>query len=139
MASLALIGSADAVPSVLSSDVAKARHRLLTLVGWAIAIMFLMPGQLTIGGLGFAGIPSTDIAYLLGIMWVAGRVHRASVLATGPQPLRPLVALFTVATLIGFGVARARPLSFVETGGSTRILLATLAVTGLALAVADAT
>lgn len=108
----------------------------LLLITAFLALQFLIPARLVIGGLGAAGRPSVVIALGLSLIWLASWFSTNSIPA-GFQPVRWFVAAFFATALLAYAVGFTRGLSSAEASGSTRQLILVVAMCGLAIAVAD--
>lgn len=109
---------------------------LLLILTAFLALQFLIPARLVIGGLGAAGRPSAVIGFGLGLAWLASwflmRGQRS-----GRQPVRWIIGGFFLVALLAYATGHDRGLPPVEARGSDRWLIAMVAACGLALAVAD--
>lgn len=114
------------------------RRRLstLTILVVFLALQFLIPARLVIGGLGAAGRPSVAVGILLAFLWCVW-MRRPNRLPGGRQPVRWLLAGYLIVQLIGYAVGFDRLLPQVEANAANRSLLFTVATVGVGLAVAD--
>lgn len=101
-----------------------------------LALLFLIPARLVIGGLGAAGRPSLAVALSLTLLWMAGLLQRPGHFA-GPQPVRWLIVAYVAVSTLSYAAAYDRGMSGVESRGADRWMIATLALAGLAVTVAD--
>lgn len=110
----------------------------LLLVTAFLALQFLIPATLVIGGLGAAGRPSAVIALGLSLIWLASWFH-TNAIPVGFQPVRWLVIAFFSTAVLAYAVGYTRGLSEAEASGSDRHLILVIAMCGLAIAIADGT
>jgi hypothetical protein len=108
----------------------------LLLVTGFIALQFLIPARLVIGGLGAAGRPSVVLALGLTLIWVASWFS-SNAIPVGFQPVRWLVTAFFVTSVLAYAVGYTRGLSQAEANSTDRQLILVIAMCGLALAIAD--
>jgi hypothetical protein len=108
----------------------------LLLVTGFIALQFLIPARLVIGGLGAAGRPSVVLALGLTVIWVASWFS-SNAIPVGFQPVRWLVTAFFVTSVLAYAVGYTRGLSQAEANSTDRQLILVIAMCGLALAIAD--
>jgi hypothetical protein len=101
-----------------------------------LALQFLIPARLVIGGLGAAGRPSVVIALGLGLIWLASWFCTNGIQA-GFQPVRWLVTAFFVTAVLAYAVGYTRGLSAVEASATNRQLILVAAMCELVLAIAD--
>lgn len=114
------------------------RHRIsaLALLITFLALQFLIPARLVIGGLGAVGRPSVAVGILLAFLWCVSmrRPHR---LPAGRQPVRWLLGGYLAVQLVGYAVGYDRLLPQIEANSADRWLILNVAMVGVALAVAD--
>lgn len=101
-----------------------------------LALQFLIPARLVIGGMGAAGRPPVAIGILLAFLWGVSAI-RARHLPMGRQPVRWAVGLFVVVQLVGNVVGFDRFPSFAQASSADRWLIVTIGFAGVCLAVAD--
>lgn len=101
-----------------------------------LALQFLIPARLVIGGMGAAGRPSVAIGILLAFLWAVSAV-RPHCLPRGRQPIRWAIGAFVFAQLIGHVVGFDRLPSEVQASSATRWLIFVTSIAGVTLAVAD--
>lgn len=114
------------------------RHRISTLALLLVFLLlqFLIPARLVIGGLGAVGRPSVAVGILLAFLWcVSMRLPDRS--PAGRQPVRWLLAGYLAVQLVGYAVGYDRLLPQIEANSADRWLIFTVAMVGVALAVAD--
>lgn len=101
-----------------------------------LALQFLLPARLVIGGMGAAGRPSVAVGLLLAFLWLlsAIRPHR---LPAGRQPIRWAVGIFVTVQMVGYVVGFDRLATEAQASSADRWLIITLAMAGVTLAVAD--
>lgn len=115
------------------------RGGIVTTVGLLalfLALQFLLPSRLVIGGMGAIGRPSVSVGVLLAFLWLVSaiRPHR---LPAGRQPIRWAVGIFFAVQLVGYvvGFDRLPPAS--EANAANRWLILVVSLCGVILAVAD--
>lgn len=101
-----------------------------------LALQFLIPARLVIGGMGAVGRPSVAIGILLAFLWLISAIRPRS-LPRGRQPLRWAVGIFVLTQLIGYVVGFDRLPSAAQASSATRWLIFVVAIAGVTLAVAD--
>lgn len=112
------------------------RPSTFTLLVLFLALQFLIPARLVIGGLGAVGRPSVAIGILLAFLWLVAARRRGG-LPAGRQPIRWLLAAYLAAQLVGYAVGYDRQLPRVEANSADRWLIFVVAMLGVGLAVAD--
>lgn len=108
----------------------------LLLVTAFLALQFLIPARLVIGGLGAAGRPSAVIVSGLTLIWLASW-FRTNAIPVGFQPVRWLVTTFFATAVLAYAVGYTRGLPEAEASGSDRQLIQIVVMCGLAVAIAD--
>ena len=111
------------------------RLTVLTLLVVFLALQFLIPARLVIGGLGAIGRPSVAIGILLAFLWLVAA--RRPGLPAQRQPIRWLVGGYFAVQLLSYGVGYDRLLPQIEANSADRWLIFTVAMIGVTLAVAD--
>lgn len=121
-------------------------HRPFLLRPWSIttagvlvlflALQFLIPARLVIGGMGAAGRPSVAVGILLAFLWVVSAIRRRQ-LPHGRQPIRWAVGLFVAVQVIGNVVGYDRLPTLGQASAAARWLLVVAAIAGVTLAVAE--
>lgn len=101
-----------------------------------LALQFLIPARLVIGGLGAVGRPSVAVGILLAFLWFVSLI-RARQLPAGRQPVRWVIGGFVLLQLVGYVVGFDRGLSVIEASGADRWMIFIVAMAGVALATAD--
>src|SRR5690625_5134423 len=101
-----------------------------------LALQFLIPARLVLGGLGAVGRPSVAVGILLVFLWFVSLI-RARELPAGRQPVRWIIGGFVLLQLFGYVVAFDRGLPAVEASAADRWLIFVIAMAGIALATAD--
>jgi O-antigen ligase len=101
-----------------------------------LALQFLIPARLVIGGLGAAGRPSVVIALGLSLIWLASW-FRTNGVPRGAQPVRWIIAAYLTTAIFSYAVGYARGLPEDEASSATRSLLLVIAMCGLAVSLAD--
>jgi len=113
------------------------RPSVMVMLTGFLLLLFLIPARLVIGGMGAIGRPAIAVGLLLGFLWLAGLLQ-SSGLTKGFQPVRWLLAGYVGMQLLGYVVGYDRGLPAVEASGADRWMILTIAMAGVALAVADA-
>jgi len=108
----------------------------LGLLAIFLALQFLIPARLVIGGMGAAGRPSVAVGVLLLFLWMVS-AFRPHHLPTGHQPIRWAIGIFVAAQLIGAVVGFDRLATPSQASGAERWLITVMAATGVTLAVTD--
>lgn len=101
-----------------------------------LALQFLIPARLVIGGLGAVGRPSVAVGILLAFLWMiqALRPHQ---LPAGRQPIRWVARIFVGMQLLGYAVGYDRLPSAGQASSADRWIIFTVAIAGVILFVAD--
>jgi O-antigen ligase len=105
-------------------------------VGLMLLLAFLLPPRLVVSGIGAAGRPAIILGFGLLVWWVATRAVPGLTMY-GRQPIRLAVGAFLAAYLASYAMGYRRLLDAQEASSADRTLLVTLALCGIALAVAD--
>jgi hypothetical protein len=103
---------------------------------WLILI-FGVNAEQVVPGFGAIGTPAMLVALPTLVAWLAARTVPTLGLDQGRQPIRVISLLYCWYMLVSFAVAHTRTLSEIEVNGATRAAIGTLALTGIALIVAD--
>lgn len=115
-------------------------HRwTLTAVGLLavfLALQFLIPARLVIGGMGAVGRPSVAVGLLLAFLWFVSAV-RPHQLPAGRQPIRWVVGIFVGVQMLGYAVGFDRLPTPAQASSADRYLIFTMAIAGVILFVAD--
>lgn len=101
-----------------------------------LALQFLIPARLVIGGMGAVGRPSVAVGVLLMFLWFVSFV-RSRQLPEAVQPIRWVVFGFLAIQLFGYAVGYDRLLPGVEASSADRWLIFVVAMSGVTLAVCD--
>ncbi len=102
----------------------------------AIALLFLLPPRLVVGGLGAAGRPALVLGAGMLVWWLASRMI-PGLMIYGRQPVRWLLGGFLVVHLLSYVAGLDRGLDGVEMRSADRSLITVLALCGFTLIVAD--
>lgn len=109
---------------------------LLLVVTVFLALQFLIPARLVIGGLGAAGRPSVVLGLGLLLVWVAACLSIKGHFIDR-QPVRWIIAAYLLTGLLSYGAGYARGLPPIESRAADRWVILAMATCGLALAIAD--
>ncbi|NED99603.1 O-antigen ligase family protein [Phytoactinopolyspora halotolerans] len=101
-----------------------------------LALQFLIPARLVIGGMGAIGRPSVAIGLLLFFLWTLAFLTRRG-LPDGAQPVRWIIGGYVAFQLFGYAVGIDRGLPEIEASSADRWIIFTFAMAGVALATAD--
>lgn len=101
-----------------------------------LALQFLIPARLVIGGMGAIGRPSVAVGLLLAFLWLISAI-RAHHLPDGRQPIRWIAGIFLAVQLLGNVVGFDRLPSEAQASAADKWLIFTVAICGITLAVAD--
>lgn len=115
------------------------RGSIVTTVGILtlfLALQFVLPARLVIGGMGAVGRPSVAVGLLLAILWVVSAV-RPHALPGGRQPIRWAVGFFLAVQLVGYAVGFDRLPTAGQASAANRWLILVVSFAGVTLAVAD--
>lgn len=115
------------------------RGNLINTVGLLtifLALQFLIPARLVIGGMGAIGRPSVAVGLLLAFLWLVSAI-RSRHLPAGRQPLRWVVGMFLAVQLLGYVVGFDRLPSAAQASAADKWLIFTVAMCGVTMAVAD--
>jgi polysaccharide biosynthesis protein PslJ len=103
-----------------------------------ICALIFIPSRLIIAQLGGAGTPAELIGMGLGVWWLAVRLGSPRQDRRLRQPVRTAMFVLTVAVLLSYVAAAARPIAAVEQRAADNGVLIFLAWLGLLLAATDA-
>ncbi|MEE6287529.1 O-antigen ligase family protein [Georgenia sp. MJ173] len=115
------------------------RQRRLSTLGVLVvflALQFLIPARLVIGGLGAVGRPSVAVGILLACLWLLSARRRGG-LPAGRQPIRWLLGGYLSVQIFSYAVGYDRMLPQIEANSADRWLIFNIAMVGVGLAVAD--
>ncbi|MEE6283064.1 O-antigen ligase family protein [Georgenia sp. MJ170] len=101
-----------------------------------LALQFLIPARLVIGGLGAVGRPSVAVGILLACLWLLSARRRGG-LPAGRQPIRWLLGGYLSVQIFSYAVGYDRMLPQIEANSADRWLIFNIAMVGVGLAVAD--
>lgn len=101
-----------------------------------LALQFLLPSRLVIGGMGAVGRPSVSVGILLGFLWLVS-AFRPHHLPAGRQPIRWAVGVFFAVQLVGHVVGFDRLPPATEASAANRWMILVVSLCGVTLAVAD--
>ncbi|WP_147918506.1 O-antigen ligase family protein [Ruania zhangjianzhongii] len=115
------------------------RRRQLTVLGLLIAfvaLQFLIPSRLVIGGMGAAGRPSVAVGVMIAFLWLVAAI-RPHQLPSGTAPIRVLICGFVALQLFGYAIGVDRGPTPDELSSANMWLIFILAMAGVALAASD--
>lgn len=115
------------------------RRRQLTVLGLLVvflALQFLIPSRLVIGGMGAAGRPSVAIGVMIAFLWVVAAI-RPHQLPSGMAPIRVVICGFVALQLFGYAIGVDRGPTPDELSSATMWLIFIVAMAGTALAASD--
>ncbi len=107
----------------------------LTVLIAFLALQFLIPARLVIGGMGAVGRPTVALGILLAFIWALSALRGQ--IPGARQPIRWIVALYVAVQLFGYAVGFDRGLPGIEASSADRWMILTIAMAGLTLAIAD--
>ncbi|TDE07493.1 O-antigen ligase family protein [Jiangella asiatica] len=107
----------------------------LTVLIVFLALQFLIPARLVIGGMGAVGRPTVAIGILLVFVWALSAVRGQ--LPGARQPIRWVIFLYVAVQMFSYAVGFDRGLPGVEASSADRWIIFTIAMAGLTLAIAD--
>jgi hypothetical protein len=116
---------------------ALSRRDVTTVVSIYIVLMIMLPSYLTIAKLGAAGSPTTIVGMAALAWWVVSRLVPGQPIATGRQPIRIGIYIFSASIVLSFASAFSREIPAIEISGANRGLLEVLGLAGIALLMAD--
>jgi polysaccharide biosynthesis protein PslJ len=132
------IGVLIVVLAILCFSLTRIDIDQVTVLIGVIAVILLLPARLRFAPLGSAGTFSSIAGSAAFAVWAWGRLVGSNWLATGRQPLRVSLALFTAAVLASDVAMAFRPHDAVESRAADRGLIMLMASAGVALLAADA-
>lgn len=109
----------------------------LTILVVFVALQFMIPARLVIGGMGAVGRPTVAIGILLAFLWALSVLRGRGQLPGGSQPIRWVIGLYVAVQLFGYAVGFDRGLPGIEASSADRWLILTIAMAGLSLAITD--
>ncbi|MFZ4584619.1 MAG: O-antigen ligase family protein [Acidimicrobiia bacterium] len=145
-AGLVLVGIAYVAPLVAVAVlllvfgalfVARRTGDAVTVLGAVVLLAFAIPSPYVFTPLGGSASPAALVALFAFWCWCMGRIVPSLRLATGRQPIRPVMWCFAATNVASVAVAFARVLPESEAKAPYRALVATAAALGLALLAAD--
>jgi O-antigen ligase len=114
----------------------RTRIGVTALMSSMICLLYLIPAPLYIPQLAAVGRPALVLALLLFCWWVLSRLHPGLVM-TGPQPMRWVVLIYVVSTLLSYAAGLIRGLTVLEANGQNLALIGTAEFLGVILMFAD--
>ena len=127
------------VPPSIVVRMARLPHQdAVTVLTAFLALLYVIPSDRTIGGLGGAGSPSALFALAAGLWWCWYQLaRREPVVDLATQPVRLALTLFVGAVLASYIVAMLRPLSSSEVSGADLGLIRLFALASILLVATD--
>jgi len=116
---------------------ALSRRDVTTVASIYVVLMIMVPSYLTIRDLGAAGSPTTIVGMSALAWWIVSRLVPGQPIATGRQPIRMAVYIFSASIILSFGSAFSRAIPAIEISGANRGMLEVVGLAGIALLVAD--
>lgn len=117
--------------------VARGEHDAVSVIGVVVLLAFAIPSPFVFTPLGGSASPAAMVALFCFWLWCMGRLAPTLGLATGRQPIRTAMWVFTATIVASVAVAFARVLPPSEAKAPFRALTAAAAALGLALLTAD--
>ncbi|WP_165368013.1 O-antigen ligase family protein [Phytoactinopolyspora endophytica] len=108
----------------------------LALLGVFLALQFLIPARLVIGGMGAVGRPAVAVGLLLLFLWLLALLTRRG-LPGGFQPVRWIIGGFVALQFFFYAVGFDRGLPAIEASQADRWMIFVGSMAGIALATAD--
>ena len=115
------------------------RRRQITVLGLLmvfLALQFLIPSRLVIGGMGAVGRPSVAMGLLLAFLWFVCAI-RPHQLPHGMAPIRWVVGVFVALQFLGYAVGIDRGPTPDELSNANMWLIFIVAMAGVALATSE--
>ena len=113
------------------------RADVVTYLTLWVVLLYGIYARQVVPGLGAIGTPALLLALPTLMFWVAGWVAPHYGLSRDRHPIRAALFVYLCFHLLSFSVASSRPLTSLESTGSARALLTTVAMVGIALLAAD--
>jgi O-antigen ligase len=131
----------DLEPSLVTDRTYASRRRpprldVATVIGLMICLLYILPAQLIVPNLTYAGRPALLVAMLLWCWWLLVRLSPRLVMP-GPQPMRWVAWSILVSTLLSYIAGIMRGLTTLESNAENFALLETMEFLGVILVVAD--
>lgn len=102
-----------------------------------VALLLLIPANLTIAALGSIGTPALVVGLGALVWWLGAQMNRADSTLSPPQPIRRAMFCFMIAVLISYVAATVRPIDGLELNGADRGLLLIASWLGIVLLASD--
>lgn len=102
-----------------------------------VALLLLIPANLTIAALGSIGTPALIVGLFALLWWLGSQMNRTSSTLTPAQPIRRAMFCFTIAVLFSYVAATVRPIDGFELNGADRGLLLVASWLGIVLLTSD--
>ena len=100
-----------------------------------LALLILIPSNLTVAALGAAGSPANIFGVVLFVRWIVARVQGAT--PRGWTFIRGALVFFALVTLASYLAANLRPLLALEVNGADRGIIRLLSWSGVVLVAMD--
>jgi hypothetical protein len=102
-----------------------------------VALLLLIPANLTIAALGSIGTPALIVGLGALVWWLGAQMNRTNSTLSPPQPIRRAMFCFMIAVLISYVAATVRPIEGLELNGADRGLLLIASWLGIVLLASD--
>lgn len=116
---------------------ALSRRDVTTIVSIYIVLLIVLPSYLSIGDLGAAGTPTTIVGMAALAWWLVSKIQPDRPIATGRQPIRIGLYIFSASIALSFASAFSRQIPEVEISAANRGVLEVLGLVGIAVLMAD--
>lgn len=133
--------------ATLPPPVAAGRHRAAPPPPWSgavgllttyVILLFVVPSNVVIAGMGSLGRPSQLWGVLLLVVWVITRLQSSAIVFGGPrQPIKLVLGLLVVVALVSFAAALLRGQPADQVSPATTAMIRLLSWVGVVLVAAD--
>jgi polysaccharide biosynthesis protein PslJ len=130
-------GTTAVVADAASQPRPHRRNRVVSGLTCYLVLLLAIPSSLVVGPLGAAGAPADVFAVFLFCWYLLARLHPATPVDTGRQPVRVAAALFACATMASYVSANRTTLTGLMQNGSDRGLILLAGWMGVVLLTAD--
>ncbi len=131
----------DFEPSLIgeSTYASRRRHTRIDTAAWLglmLILLYVLPGQLIVPNMTYAGRPALLLCLMLCFWWLMTRLNPRLAM-TGPQPVRWAVFAYFTTMLISYLAGLIRGLTGIESNAQNFAMLAALQFCGVILMTAD--